>query len=243
MLISLHAAASFMILKSSSRSLHLFQGPSRHRLSLLGLVTSLLLAACGSTTVTPSPAGLASPSFLSRPSPSAVVTAPPGPSFATASASPTTGFVFTADDITAYYETQGYLCSASRPSTTAAGFSFRSCEYVDAAGRTHVVGVVTDQGGNLADGFASVQGTDAETILAPTDALDPLAGFLGAMLGEEQGSSLLTWLAGHLGDAYDQTTIGTLRVATYTASDTDHSTLYVEVANQEYLDAPGAATP
>ncbi|HEV8699031.1 MAG TPA: hypothetical protein VGQ89_15145 [Candidatus Limnocylindrales bacterium] len=67
---------------------------------------------------------------------------------------------------------------------------------------------MTDPNGGLANAFASVQGKDAETFLAPVDAPDPMAGFLGAMLGEDQGSALLPWLAGHLGDAYAETTIG-----------------------------------
>ena len=139
----------------------------------------------------------------------------------------------------AYYESQGYQCTAEASSTKAVGFFVRTCEKVDDAGRTRVVGVVTDPDGGLANGFASVQGTATESFLAPVDALEPLAGFLGAMLGEDQGSTLLPWLAGHLGDAYVETTIGAIKVATYTESDQDHSKLYVELANQVYLAAPG----
>lgn len=46
------------------------------------------------------------------------------------------------------------------------------------------------------------------------------------------------WLAGHLGDTYAETSEGGLRIATYTPSDEDHTTIYVELANQTYLDAP-----
>jgi hypothetical protein len=101
-----------------------------------------------------------------------------------------------------------------------------------------VIGLVTDSDRGLADAFASVLGTDTETILAPIDALDPLSGFLGATLGDEQGTALLTWLASHLGDTYAETMSGSLKVATYTESDADHSKLYVEIANRRYLDAP-----
>lgn len=117
----------------------------------------------------------------------------------------------------------------------------RTCQMVDDAGRVRVIGVVTDRTGGLANGFASVQDADPDAILAPIDALDPLAGFLGAMLGEERGSSLLTWLAGHLGDAYAETTVGSIKVATYSESESDHSKLYVELANPAYLEAPGAS--
>ena len=120
---------------------------------------------------------------------------------------------------------------------------FRTCQQTDDAGRTQTIGLVTDPAGGLANGFASVTGTDTETILAPINALDPLAGFLGAVLGEDQGAALLTWLASHLGDTYAETTSGPLRVATYTGSDEDHSTLYVEVANRSYLDAAPGESP
>jgi len=220
----------------------LHQVARRHGIQSLVVAASLLLAACASPTVIPSPitssppvAPTASPSFAS-PSPSAL-TASPAPSL------PTTGFAFAADDVVAYYESQGYQCSAARPSTEAAGFIVRTCETVDEAGRTRGIGLVTDPDGGLANGFASVQGTATETFLAPVDALDPLAGFLGAMLGQERGAALLEWLAGHLGDAYAETTIGPITVATYTESAEDHSKLYVELANRVYLDAPGVAAP
>ena len=206
------------------------------------VAAAVVLAACGSTVVSPSTA--ASPSQVTA-SPS-LPPAPPSASVAAASSSPTTdttAFAFAAEDIAAYYETQGYICSASQPSTTAAGYMVRSCQATDDAGRTTVIGLVTDPGGGLANGFARVKGAEAETILAPIDALDPLAGFLGALLGEEQGSVLLTWLASHLGDTYAETTSGPIKVATYTESEDDHSTLYVEVANQAYLDASPAPSP
>jgi len=213
---------------------------SGHR-SLTSLVvgTALLVAACGSTVVSPSPPD--SSSLISA-SPSATPTRPSTPEPPT-SASPTpstTGFAFAAEDIAAYYETQGYVCSAAQPSTTAAGYLVRNCQTTDDAGRTRVIGLVTDPDGGLANGFASVKGTETETILAPIDALDPLAGFLGVMLGERQGAAQLTWLASHLGDTYAETTSGPIRVATYSESEDDHSTLYVEVANQAYLDASPA---
>jgi hypothetical protein len=200
----------------------------------LTVTASLLLAACGSTTVTPSSTA-STPRSLAPASPTV---APPSGSLASASPTAnTTGFAFAAEDIAGYYETQGYVCSAPRPSTKAAGYTLRTCQETDAAGRTRVIGLVTDPAGGLANGFASVKGKETETILAPVDALDPLSGFLGATLGAQQGAALLTWLASHLGDAYAETTSGSVKVATYTESADDHSTLYLEVANQAYLDA------
>jgi hypothetical protein len=217
--------------------------PRRDRsLGSFVVVASLLLAACGSATVTTSPATAPSQTLMA---PSASV-ALPSRSEPPPSANPTantTGFAFAAEDIAAYYASKGYACTDPQPSTKASGFAVRTCQVTDAAGRTHIVGLVTDPAGGFANGFASVKGKDTESILAPIDALDPLSGFLGATLGEEQGAALLTWLASHLGDTYADTTSGPNKVATYTASEDDHSTLYVEVANQSYLDAPPVASP
>jgi hypothetical protein len=212
------------------------------RLASVVVAASVLLAACGSTTVTTSPATAPSQTLMA---PSASV-ALPSRSEPPPSANPTantTGFAFAAEDIAAYYASKGYACTDAQPSTKASGFAVRTCQVTDAAGRTHIIGLVTDPAGGLANGFASVKGKDTETILAPIDALDPLSGFLGATLGEEQGAALLPWLASHLGDTYAETTSGPIKVATYTASEDDHSTLYVEVANQSYLDAPPVVSP
>jgi hypothetical protein len=148
------------------------------------------------------------------------------------------GFGFSVEAVIGYYEGQGFRCDEIQPSATAAGYFFQGCQMTDADGRILAIGFVTDPSGDLADGYASVQGRADEPILEPTAALDHLSGFLGAMLGDVRGTSLLEWLAGHLGDEYAQTTIDVLFVATYTRSTTDHSRLYLEIANQDYLDAP-----
>jgi hypothetical protein len=206
------------------------------------IATSLLLTACGPTVVSPAVTG--SPSaVLGQASPSPASSSSSQPDGSGSPAATTTGFAFAAEDIADYYQTQGYTCAAPQPSTKAAGFTVRTCQETDVAGRTRVIGLVTDPAGGLANGFASVKGADTETILAPIDALDPLSGFLAATLGEERGGALLTWLASHLGDAFAETTSGPVEVATYSASADDHSTLYVEVANQAYLAAPPVASP
>ena len=166
---------------------------------------------------------------------------PSAPATQSASSLPTpapSGFGFSVEAVIAYYEGQGFTCDQIEPSATATGYFFQECQLLDADGRTLALGFVTDPSGNLADGYASVQGRADEPILDPTDALDHLSGFLGAMLGEARGTSLLEWLAGHLGDAYAETTIDVLTVATYTKSPTDHSWLFLEIADQDYLDAP-----
>jgi len=124
---------------------------SSARRGILSLVAAtLLLAACASPSVTSTP--------TASPMPSGAPTAPPpsaNPSSAepTGSASPTaasSGLAFAAEDIVAYYESQGYACTAQQPSTKAVGFLFRGCRKVDEAGRARIIDVVTDPDGRLA---------------------------------------------------------------------------------------------
>jgi hypothetical protein len=169
------------------------------------------------------------------PAPSEIPTASPAPT--------NEGFPFAASAITGYYESLGYTCGDIRPSTIVEGFDVQACTLLDPDGRTRTIGVVTDPDGLVANGFASIKGTSDEPFLEPTVALEPLSAFLGAMLGEAAGTDLVPWLAGHLGDAYAETTAGPITVATYTPTVDDHATLTVEVGNDEYLDAPPASPP
>ena len=194
-------------------------------------VATVLAAACGSASVSP---GLPASESAAVPAGSSVATTVP-PS-GSAPAAVLGGFAFEADDIVAYYATQGYTCAPAQSSAKAPGFTMRRCHRTDEYGRTRVIGLVMDPDGSLADAFASVGGKTGETVLAPIDALDPLSGFLGATLGETQGGGLVTWLASHLGDAHAETVSGPITIATYTASEDDHSTLYIEMANQTYLE-------
>ena len=198
---------------------------------LLSVLLIVLMSACTST---------ASPSQRPTERPSEIASADPSQSERESSL-PTPapfGFAFSVEAVIGYYEGRGFICDEVQPSATAAGHFYQGCEMEDADGRTLALGFVTDPSGDLADAYASVQAPSGEPFLEPTDALDHLAGFLGAMLGEDRGTSLLEWLAGHLGDAYAQTTIDTLAVATYTQSATDHSRLYLELADQDYINAP-----
>lgn len=202
---------------------------SRRRVLAIVVVANVLAAACGPVSVSPS-APRSEPAAVSGSS----VTTTVSPSGSAPAALPGS-FAFKADDIAAYYATQGYTCESADSSAKAPGFTVRRCEKIDEDGRTRVIGLVMDPDGSLAAAFASVGGKTGETFLAPIDALDPLSGFLGATLGETQGAALLTWLASHVGDTHAETMAGPITVATYTASENDHSALYLEVANQTYL--------
>ena len=201
--------------------------PARRAVPALFIVA--LAAACTSD-VSSSPIPSAAVSAAASSEPSASVSSLPTPA--------PSGFAFSVEAVIGYYEGQGFVCDEMQPSATAAGHFFQGCRMVDTDGRTLSLGFVTDPSGDLADGYASVQGRQDEAFLEPAAAMDHLAGFLGAMLGDERGTSLLEWLAGHLGDAYAETTIDVLSVATYTPSPTDHSLLTLEIADQDYLDAP-----
>jgi hypothetical protein len=202
----------------------------------LGVLVAGILVGCSPATPTVEPsAGAQSPVQPTE----TLGTASPGPSTGPTAA---VGFAFDAESIAGYYESLGYTCTDPGPSTQAAGYLFRSCQLLDPDGRTRVVGLVTDPNDDLADAFASIQGKTGEAILDPTVALDPLAAFLGATLGPSQGEALLPWLAGHLGDSYTTTTIADLTIATYSQEPDDHSKLFVEIANQAYLEAPRASS-
>jgi hypothetical protein len=194
----------------------------------------LALGACGSTTSTAGPVptqpvSTALPARSIAPSssltPSTLPTASPG-------------FVFDPESIVGYYQSIGYACTERRPSATAAGHEFQSCQLVDADGRTRTLGIVTDPADNVADASFTIRGADGEAVLDPAAVLDPFGAFLGAFLGEDQGTALLPWLAAHLGDAESRTTLGQLTVATYTEAPADHTTLTLEVASQAYIDSP-----
>jgi len=199
------------------------------------VIILFLVAGCTGGVESPLPTG-------TTPAPTATPTSPPPTEAATPSPAPTNeGFPFAANAITGYYETLGYACGDERPSSVADGFRVRTCTLVDPEGRIRTIGVVTDPDGLVANAFASISAAPDEDFLEPTLVLEPLSAFLGAVLGAEPGAALVPWLAGHLGDAYSQTTAGPITVATYTPGPDDHATLTVEVGNDEYLDAPPAS--
>jgi hypothetical protein len=214
----------------SPRSATVSNSPSRAAALLLALLI-VLVSAC-TAAASPSQQPTARPSLAASAAPSASQSESSLPTPAPS------GFAFSVGAVIGYYESRGFICDEIQPSATAAGHFYQGCQMQDADGQTLAVGFVTNPSGDLADAYASVQAPPNEPILEPTDALDHLSGFLGAMLGEVRGTSLLEWLAGHLGDEYAQSTIDTLVVATYTQSATDHSRLYLELADQDYINAP-----
>ena len=211
--------------------------PGRTVTALL-LHVAVLLAACA-------PVPTSAPSTAASPvrEPAATATLGSSQPSSTPTRSPDVtpnpiGFAFDSEAVIAYYQSVGYDCSQPRPSTEAAGYMVRTCQRVDPAGRTLTIGLVTDAAGALGNAFSSVRAVEGELVLDPVDALDPLSGFLGAMLGSDRSEAVVEWLAGHAGDAYAETSDGGLRVATYTPAEDDHTSILVELADPTYLAAP-----
>jgi hypothetical protein len=215
------------------------------RTAFLTVSLAVALAGCGSTgapsTAAPPATGGASPAGSGSTAPTAIAPSAPGSSpSAGPPASPFADvpFAFSADAVLAFYEGEDLSCAPAVPSTKAAGWMVRTCQGMDDAGRPIAIGVVTDPAGRLGDGFASVTALPGEDVLEPTDALDTLAGFLGAMLGDAAATDLLPWLAGHLGDAYAETAVGGGKVATFLETEDDPTRIDLEVAGPSYLAAP-----
>jgi len=209
-------------------------------MAIAGVILIAIASACAPAASAPAPTVASTSAAVASTAP-----ASPGAGQSNVPAPSPGFFAFDAESIVGYYASLGYTCGAVQASTQAAGYSFRSCQLVDANGRTRAIGIVTDPADEVAEAYASLQGSASETVLDPSVALEPFSAFLGAMLGETQGESLLPWLAGHIGDTDAKTTLGALTIATYSESADDHSKLYVEIANAAYLAAPhptGAST-
>lgn len=212
-------------------------------LALLGLTLLLGISACSpgptpiATSATP---GAAAPSVAAPAATPSPVTSPSDATSPLPSPISTTGFAFSAESVVGFYTSAGFTCGEPLPSTGAEGWTVQTCARTDADGRGLGVGVVMDPQGVLGDGFSSVTARHGEAILAPAAALEHLSGFLGAMLGDERATAQLPWLAGRMGNAYEETTDGDLRVATYLEPRDDPRMIWLEIAGPGYL---AAATP
>jgi hypothetical protein len=199
-----------------------------------------VLASCGTAAESPSAAVATSSPAASLATATHIPTSLPVPSPDGTAIPEPSGFAFEAADVIAYYQSIGYACAAPRPSTQAVGYFVVTCQLQDDAGRTRAVGIVTDSAGALGNGYATVQAATGQGYLSPDDALDPLAAFLGTMLGAERGAEAAIWMKAHLGESYATSTLGEITVATYTGTGDDPSQLFVEVADRAYVNASPA---
>ena len=205
------------------------------RIGILG-ISILGIAAC-SPAPTPASTAASPPSqgvpAIASPAPVTDGTASPE-----VSPTPGIGFAFTAEAVLGFYEGDGFTCGEPQPSASADGWTVQQCERTDDAGQRLGIGVVTDPEGALGDGYASVTAADGEELVTPEDALDHLSGFLGAMLGDARASAVLPWLAGSMGNEYEEVGDGDLRVATFLQPRDDPRTIWLEVAGPDYLATP-----
>ena len=223
--------------------------------AVFGLAGAMLLAGCGGA-ATPTAAPTAAPATAAptaepattpapaTPAPTAAPTAAPAtvaPTEASASAAAgdTGGFAFAPADVFAYYTSQGFTCQDPTPSSQAAGYTIQRCTKEDAAnGQLQLIAIVTDPNGVTGDAFAGVLASDGKTMPTPEQSLEHLSSFVGAMLGADRGMAPGVWLAKNLGAETAQTTAGDLLVGTYTQNDSAAVGLFVEMANQAFLNAP-----
>ena len=219
--------------------------------AVLGLAGAILLAGCGGAAATPAPS--AAPAATPAPAPAATP-APPAAPTAAPTAKPTAapiatpaastaanlgGFAFPAEQVLNYYESAGFKCEPATPSTLAAGYSVVRCLKADEATKlTTIIALVADENAVMGDAFAGVVGTDGKTSPTPEQAINDLAFFLGAVLGETDGQEAGTWLTEHLGEELAKTAVGDILVATYPGDKDTGLGYYVEVANKAFMDAP-----
>ncbi|MDP1805383.1 MAG: hypothetical protein Q8K72_09470 [Acidimicrobiales bacterium] len=212
----------------------------------VGLAGAILLAGCGGAAATPAPTPTptAAPTATPAPTPAPTPKPTPKPTAALAATPEATnsaangGFAFPADQVLGYYESVGFTCEDPIASNQVTGYTvFRCLKADDATGFTTLVALVVDENGVTGDSFAGVLGTDGKTSPTPEQALEPLAFFLGAMMGETEGQKAGTWLTQHLGEDMATIPVGALLVATYPGDKETGLGYYVEVANEAFLAA------
>jgi hypothetical protein len=212
--------------------------------AVLCLAGAILFAGCGGAAATPTPAPMPPPTATPAPppAPTAAPTAKPNAAPTATPAASTAanlgGFAFPAEQVLNYYESAGFTCKPATPSTQAAGYSVVRCLKADEATKlTTIIALVADENAVTGDAFAGVVGTDGKTSATPEQAINDLAFFLGAMLGETAGQEAGSWLTQHLGEDLS-TTVGDILVATYPGDKDTGLGYYVEVANKAFMDAP-----
>ncbi len=214
--------------------------------TVLGLAAVVALAACGGAAA-PTPESTLSPTTAASPAATPVpalpertpeISAAPTDAPVTPDPDANGGFAYPASEVLAYYAGLGFECLAPEASTKASGYTVQRCtRAAPAADQVHVVAVVTDPRGVPGDAFAAVIANDGATMPTPAQSLAHLSRFVGVMLGGEMGMDPSVWLVKNLGAESEQTTAGDLTVTTYSLNDDSGVGLFLEMANQGFLDA------
>ncbi|MCJ7709466.1 MAG: hypothetical protein MUQ32_01420 [Chloroflexi bacterium] len=216
--------------------------------TIIGLA-AVVLAACGGAAA-PSPEStlslttavpLTATPVPAMPEPTPKVTEAPTAAPVTPDPGSNGGFAYPASEVIGYYAGLGFECMAPEASTQATGYTIQRCtRAAQADDQVHVVAIVTGPDGVPGDAIAAVIANDGVTMPTPAQSLDHLSRFVGVMLGGEMGMDPSVWLVKNLGAESEQTTAGDLAVTTYRVNDDTGAGLFLEMANQGFLDA---ATP
>lgn len=218
-------------------------------------VIGLVAAACGGSAATPAPAtpAPATPAPTAAPATPAPTEAPatPAPTEAPSVEAPSLdagtpdpadngGFAFSAKDLMDYYTSEeGFQCEDPTPSTQAAGYTVQRCIHDAGNGVSELIAFVVDADGVMGDAFAAYLLDAGSAMPDPADAAPFLSGFSAGLLGTDVFTNdALPWLQENLGKDSAQTEISGLLYGTYTEDDDGGVGLYVESANQAFMDAP-----
>ncbi len=217
------------------------------------LAATLVLAACGGSAATPAPtAAPVTPAPTEAPATPAPTEAPteapvtPEPSIEAPSIEAGTpdpgdngGFAFRAEDVLAYYMSEGFTCSDPTASTQAQGYIIQRCSMDAGGGVTQLIALVYTNNGVTGDAFAGYLKDPGSEMPAAADAIEFLGGFTAAMLGTDLATNeAIPWLGDNIGSESAQVTYGTLLYGTYTEDDDAGVGIYVETANDAFMNAP-----
>lgn len=215
--------------------------PSRPVVALLA-GASLLLAACGGA-ATPSAApatATAAPTAEPTPEPTPSPTPEPTPSPTpepTPSPSPSPdlgGFAFPPADVIGYYEGIDFECGPASESTQAPGYTIIRCEKTAKKKPTAMITLAWTTGDEVTGyGYAGYYNKPGGKMPNKSDAFEHVGGFIGALLGPDDGVAVGEWVFSNFGDEI-QDTYNDLTVYSYPANDEGGRGFFLEVLNEDF---------
>jgi hypothetical protein len=215
------------------------------------LGASLLVSACGGSatpsappasvapasaaaTATPAPTPTATPAPTPSPAPTVAPTPTPAPS------ADLGGFAFPPEQIIGYYLGLGFKCGTAAPLAQAPGYSIVRCEKTKKKQPTAMVTLAWTTDGKVTGyGFAGYFNTGKGSKLpAKDEAFVHLGGFIGALLGQDDGTVVASWVNDNFGTKVNDTYNG-MAIFHYPQKDASSNGFYVEIANADFQAAIG----
>lgn len=210
----------------------------------LAFSTALIVAACGGAasptgapatpaattapTQAPTPEPTPSPTPAPTPQPTPEATPEPAPDAASM-------FAFDANDVLNYYASQGFECGDPNPDVI--GFTIVQCTKAASKEPTAMISIaVSNDDGRTHYGYAGFYNKDGAKKPDKETAFQHLGGYLGALLGTEEGTVVGEWVYSNLGADLSDSYKG-LQVFTYPLDDSPGSGYFIEVSTQDFLDA------